>query len=313
MRPFIAALLRSSKPYGFVEYLRLYSAMLLLLPFASVGLFYLAGGLDLFKGHMELLLLVSVGLPAIISAPIGHRLARSLSLHLGTLVEATEHIRAGEYGHLIDEDQFVAAPTEMLQLAHAFNSMSRTVLHNVETIQHTSLTDQLTGLCNRRHLLTEGNRILGVAIRGCAPCCGLMVDIDHFKNVNDTFGHPVGDRVLIHVSGIIAASIRESDMLARFGGEEFVVLAPNAGLNEAIILAERIRTAIANSSIAVGQEHIIVTVSIGVAAYDMEPEYGSNVLEDMIEKADKALYRAKQNGRNRVETWPFPVEPEATP
>lgn len=313
MRHLLATLLRRSEPLGIVEMLRLYSIMLLLLPFASVALFFLAGGTDYFKNHLELLLLASVGLPVLVSAPIGHALARSISAHLRMLVSGAERLQQGDYGHTIDEEQFRTSPTEMIQLMRAFNSMSQTVRSNVETIEATSRTDQLTGMCNRRHLLAEGYRMLGVAIRANSPCACLMLDIDHFKNVNDTHGHPVGDQVLIHVAGIIAANTRASDLAARFGGEEFVVLAAGAALNEAVILAERIRTAIAGSSISVGPARITVTVSIGVAEYDMEPDFGSNVLEDMIEKADKALYRAKQSGRNRVETWPFSQEPEHTP
>ncbi len=313
MMRLITALLQRSKPPGVVELLRLYSLMLLALPLASLALFFLAGGLEYFQNRLELLLLGCVGLPALISAPIGHALARRISGYLRELADGAERIQTGEYGFSIDEERFRLAPTEMLQLVRTFNSMSRTVRRNVETIQATSRTDQLTGMCNRRHLLSEGYRILGVAIRAGTPCACLMVDIDHFKNVNDTYGHPVGDRVLIHVAGIIVASIRDSDMSARFGGEEFVVLAPNASKNEAVILAERIRTAIAGSSIGVGHARIAVTVSIGVAEYAEEPDFGANVLEDMIEKADKALYRAKQSGRNRVETWPLPEEPAYAP
>jgi len=272
-----------------------------------------AGGLEVFKGRLELLLLVSVGLPVLVSAPIGHALARSLSTHLRLLAQSAQRVQEGDFGHTIDEALYENSPTELLQVAQAFNSMSRTVRSHVETIEATSRTDQLTGMCNRRHLLAEGFRVLNIAIRAGSACSCLMIDIDHFKNVNDTYGHPIGDRVLIHVAGVLAASIRDSDMSARFGGEEFVVLAPNSGLNESIILAERIRTAVANASVLVGTERIVVTVSIGVAEYDMDPSFGANVLEDMIEKADKALYRAKGNGRNRVEAWPFPTAPEHTP
>lgn len=313
MRKLFTALFQGSRPPGVVELLRLYSIMLLALPLASLALFFLAGGLLFFQNRVELLLLGCVGLPALVSAPIGHALARRISGYLRELADGAERIQAGEYGHTISEERFRLAPTEMLQLVRAFNGMSLTVRRNVETIQATSRTDQLTGMCNRRHLMSEGYRVLGVAIRAGTPCACLMVDIDHFKDVNDTYGHPVGDRVLIHVAGIIAASTRDSDMSARFGGEEFVVLAPNASKNEAVILAERIRTAIAGSSITVGPARIGVTVSIGVAEYSMDPDYGANVLEDMIEKADKALYRAKQNGRNRVETWPLPQSPGYAP
>ena len=123
----------------------------------------------------------------------------------------------------------------------------------------------------------------------------------------------MGDRYLIHIAGCIAAATRDSDLTARYGGEEFVVLAPNASLEEALTLAERIRATVAESPLNVSTGVLHNTVSIGVAEYSMDPQFGSNILEDMIEKADKALYRAKQTGRNRVETWPCPRQPRHAP
>ena len=301
------------KGLGVLGLLRLYSALLLILPMLPLSLYWLASRLEALPISLEGLLVICIALVVVFSAFLGHAIARTILDPLRLLVQGAQRIQDGEYGHVIDPAATTDAPTEFKQLVRAFNRMSATLLEHIETIQTTSRTDQLTGMYNRRHLMAEGYRLLGVSLRAGRPCSCLMLDIDHFKDVNDTHGHPVGDKYLIHVAGRIAAAIRESDMAARFGGEEFVVLAPNASLAEAVNLAERIRESVAASPLVLGQIVVNNTISIGVAEYDPEPQFGSNILEDMIEKADKALYRAKQCGRNRVESWPFPAGPARCP
>ncbi|MDO9630323.1 MAG: GGDEF domain-containing protein [Humidesulfovibrio sp.] len=298
---------------GLLGLLRLYSLLLILLPAIPAGLLLISTDADLLHSRLNLLLLAGLCLPVVASAVLGHAIVRALLGPLKLLLEGAEKVENGEYGHTIDLSGHPGAPEEMVHVVRAFNRMSDTVRRHVDTIQATSLTDQLTGICNRRHLLAEGYRIVNMAIRSGKPCSCLMVDIDHFKLVNDEHGHPVGDRYLIHIAGCIVTATRDSDLTARYGGEEFVVLAPNANLEEARILAERIRQAVADSPLKVPTGVLNNTVSIGVAEYSMEPEFGANILEDMIEKADKALYRAKQFGRNRVETWPFSQEPSHAP
>ncbi|OGR37098.1 MAG: hypothetical protein A2051_06770 [Desulfovibrionales bacterium GWA2_65_9] len=308
----ILSRLRPSR-LGLLHLLRLYSLLLLLLPAIPAGLLLFYSNADLQLSRLNFLLLACLSLPVVASAVLGHAIVRALLGPLRLLLEGAEKVETGEYGHTIDLSMHPGAPEEMVHLVGAFNRMSGTVRRHVETIQATSRTDQLTGICNRRHLLAEGYRIINMAIRANKPCSCLMIDIDHFKLVNDEHGHPVGDRYLIHIAGCIAAATRDSDLTARYGGEEFVVLAPNASLEEACILAERIRSTVAETPLKVRTGILSNTVSIGVAEYSMEPEFGANILEDMIEKADKALYRAKQSGRNRVESWPFPLDPSHSP
>lgn len=296
------------KGLGVLGLLRLYSALLLLLPVLPLSLYWLASHLEALPISLEWLLGICMALVVIFSALLGHAIARTILDPLRQLVQGADKIQDGEYGHVIDPAATRDAPMEFKQLVRAFNRMSTTVQEHIETIQTTSRTDQLTGMCNRRHLMSEGYRILSVALRANKPCSCLMIDIDHFKDVNDTHGHPVGDRYLIHIAGCIASAIRESDMAARYGGEEFVVIAPNASLAEAATLAERIREVVAATPLKLGAVLLNNTVSIGVSEYSAEPQFGASILEDMIEKADKALYRAKLSGRNRVETWPFPVQ-----
>ncbi len=301
------------KGLGVVGLLRLYSGLLLLLPLLPQSIYWLSLYLGELPVNMGVLLLLCLVLAVCVSAWLGHAIARTILDPLRLLVQGAQKIQDGEYGHVIDPEATRDAPTEFKQLVRAFNRMSTTLLEHIETIQTTSRTDQLTGMFNRRHLMAEGYRILGVALRAGSPCSCLMLDIDHFKNVNDTHGHPVGDKFLIHIAGRIQATIRASDMAARYGGEEFVVIAPNASLSEASLMAERLREDVAANPLRLGNLVLDNTVSIGVAEYDPEPTFGSNLLEDMIEKADKALYRAKQCGRNRVETWPFPDSPDRCP
>lgn len=301
------------KGLGVMGLLRLYSALLLLLPVLPLSLYWLAGDIEALPLTLGWLLFFCVALVVVASALLGHAIARTILAPLRLLVQGADKIQDGEFGHVIDLSEVGEAPIEFKQLMRAFNRMSTTVLQHVQTIQATSRTDQLTGMFNRRHLMAEGYRLLGVSLRAGRPCSCLMLDIDHFKNVNDTFGHPIGDKFLIHIAGCILSAIRESDMAARFGGEEFVVLAPNASLAEARTLAERIREIVAEQPLNLGHTTINNTVSIGVSEYDPEPELGANILEDMIEKADRALYRAKECGRNRVECWPFPESPLQCP
>ncbi|MBI5519180.1 MAG: sensor domain-containing diguanylate cyclase [Desulfovibrio sp.] len=297
------------KGLGVIGLLRLFSALMLLLPVLPLSLYWLASHLDGLPFSLEWLLIICLALAVVFSAIIGHTIARTILDPLRLLVQGAEKIQDGEYGHIIDPAATRDAPMEFKQLVRAFNRMSTTLLEHIQTIQTTSRTDQLTGMYNRRHLMAEGYRLLGVAIRAGKPCSCLMIDIDHFKNVNDTYGHPVGDKYLVHIAGCITSAIRESDMAARYGGEEFLVLAPNASLQEARTLAERIRQAVAAAPLKLGQVTLNNTVSIGVSEYSEEPQFGASVLEDMIEKADKALYRAKLCGRNRVMTWPLPEDP----
>jgi len=125
------------------------------------------------------------------------------------------------------------------------------------------------------------------------------MDIDHFKKINDTYGHDVGDLVLKTFADLIRGIIRKSDICARFGGEEFVVLLPNTDREGARVLAERIRTAVAKNPVEHGSIVIVFTVSIGIS----QCRKGMQSIDELIKEADIALYRAKEGGRNRVEVF----------
>ncbi len=156
-------------------------------------------------------------------------------------------------------------------------------------------TDALTGLFNRRGFFDRAAALLQ-AQRGALPSL-LLLDADHFKRVNDTHGHAVGDAVLLQLSSRMAAALRDDDVLARIGGEEFAVLLPSTPIEHALHLAERLREAVARHALRVHGARVTMSLSIGVTA--LRP--GELRIDAALSRADAAMYRAKQGGRNRVE------------
>jgi diguanylate cyclase (GGDEF)-like protein len=171
------------------------------------------------------------------------------------------------------------------------------LLHELR--QHAD-TDPLTGIANRRRFLEVLSQELLRAARYSLPLSMLMVDLDDFKLVNDQFGHPTGDSVLCAAVTRMAACLRTSDLLARFGGEEFAILLPVTGPAGAMEAAERIRSTLRNATVDVNGRSISITASIGVASLDKAKD---DQTEHLIEQADQALYLAKAAGRDRIECW----------
>src|SRR5471032_206255 len=172
-----------------------------------------------------------------------------------------------------------------------------------EMLKYIGLTDSLTGVYNRRYIDRRLLEEIARARRQDYPISFMYLDIDHFKRVNDTVGHQGGDEVLREVAQRIKAELRLSDALARFGGEEFVVLLIDADLDSAAFVAERIRASVAGALIGVSQEtQVSITVSIGVACLAGDGHEGDAepIARALIAHADEALYQAKATGRNRV-------------
>ncbi|MFP4531834.1 MAG: diguanylate cyclase, partial [Desulfobacterales bacterium] len=168
----------------------------------------------------------------------------------------------------------------------------------VERANKLATTDDLTGLWNRRYFMNALDGELERARRYGHIFSLLTLDIDYFKHINDTFGHAAGDMVLQHIAEILKSSLRHPDVAARMGGEEFSLILPNTGIEDALSLAERLRRAIEKNPAAYEDREIFYTVSIGAAAY--HPNIRDK--DELLRLADKALYRAKDEGRNRVET-----------
>ncbi len=159
-----------------------------------------------------------------------------------------------------------------------------------------SRTDLLTGVFNRRAILSQIEIELSRAQRENKKVSFSLLDIDHFKKINDTYGHMAGDDVLREVVRRISKAIRKYDSLGRFGGEEFLVVIPGAKKSDAYTIGERIRSAIGETDFSINGSKIRVTASLGVVTGD-----GNANIDDLIAMADKAMYQAKDNGRNRVE------------
>jgi diguanylate cyclase (GGDEF)-like protein len=168
-------------------------------------------------------------------------------------------------------------------------------------VHRLAITDSLTDVFNRRHLMELGEQALKQALRYRHPLTALMLDIDHFKPINDTYGHATGDEVLQKLAGQMRSDLRTVDLLGRYGGEEFVILLPETDLETACRSAERLLDGIRLLRIQTPQHEIGLTVSIGAAECD--PAH-PQTLYALIGCADKALYAAKQAGRDRLVTYP---------
>lgn len=196
--------------------------------------------------------------------------------------------------HNFYTDQHVRVATAVAE--HIATAFEHARSHQLVTVQ--AMTDRLTGLANRYGLETRGMELFQKAIENDQSIGVFMLDIDHFKVVNDTYGHSYGDLVLQQIASTIRTQIRNEDYAVRYGGEEFVVLLPGLGPRESLLVAERLRIKISQTEVEKGRK--LPTVSIGI--YAAVP--GSlDILHEFIRKADLALYTAKEAGRNRSRVW----------
>src|SRR5690606_12816757 len=169
-------------------------------------------------------------------------------------------------------------------------------MRQVGILEHQAYQDFLTGLANRRYFMELAREELTRASCNAEAACLLMVDVDHFKHINDAHGHRVGDLMLQSFSKVLLKTLRSGDIIARVGGEEFAVLMPETTLDLAVEIAGRLKSAIAENALCVENTPVLrVTASIGVAAWCSGLD-----LDDLMEMADGALYQAKHSGRNRI-------------
>ncbi len=194
----------------------------------------------------------------------------------------------------IDTEELSARVKTQVRKKRYLDTMRRRLDQSMEL----AITDQLTGLFNRRHMLNQLNQFLKRANLGDGPLSLFIADIDHFKRVNDTFGHDVGDEVLKEFAARLKENVRPSDIPCRQGGEEFVVIMPNTNEEVAQAVAERVRQNVCAKPFSVerGEESLSVTVSLGVSTTLSANED----IDDVIKRADIALYQAKESGRNQV-------------
>ena len=174
-------------------------------------------------------------------------------------------------------------------------------LEYIRTLSHNlylkATEDDLTGVANRRHFYDQGEHAVAIAHRYRRPISLVMLDADHFKRINDTYGHKAGDDVLINIARLCRESVRSADQIGRFGGEEFLILMPEMDRDGAVQLAQRLRTLIEDSAVYTDEgERVSVTVSIGVAQLDRDTKN----FDTLVARADQAMYKAKIHGRNCV-------------
>ena len=242
------------------------------------------------------LVLLDVDLPDVDGYALARLMRQDQRLALVPIVFLTAHdslanemegLRAGG-------DDFLAKPAERSHLLQVV--LTRT--ERGRRIRELVHRDGLTGLLNHATLMAELDHAIAFATRHGEPMAFLMLDLDHFKRINDTYGHLVGDQMLVHVARVFKTAIRGSDLLGRYGGEEFGIILRRCPPANGREIAEKMRTALADTTMTLGvNEPISMRVSIGVATF---PGSGKSASE-VASAADRALYRAKSSGRNRVE------------
>jgi diguanylate cyclase (GGDEF)-like protein/PAS domain S-box-containing protein len=211
----------------------------------------------------------------------------------------------GEQGEVIN---FIAIKQDITERRQAEDALQRAkeklemLNHEIQSAfeheRHLAHTDSLTGVSNRRYLFERAEHEFDIARRYQQSLSVIMFDLDHFKQINDTFGHATGDHMLESVTKIARAQLRDVDLIGRYGGEEFVIVLPVTSARQAYLLAERIRTGVAALRVETGQDLAIVTLSVGIAEMIHAPQDES--MENVIRRADEAMYAAKQAGRNRT-------------
>jgi two-component system, cell cycle response regulator len=224
---------------------------------------------------------------------------KSLQANLKHLTWQTQRIATGDFTQRVDF---------MGEFSEAFNTMVRNLnearqklLENETRLERLATTDPLTGLLNRRQFFSMAARICEQSRRYDRPLSLILIDIDHFKRVNDTFGHAAGDRVLQEVGRIGLETVRHSDLVARYGGEEFIFLLPETASDQACEVAERLRLGIGGAPLSVLEQSLQLTISLGVSPVPVNSEVGlspDGVIEQAVARADQALYQSKNAGRN---------------
>jgi len=232
-------------------------------------------------------------------ATSGHGETHRYVIILSGVQSHEEKMRGFEAG----ADEYIGKPIDASELAARLRAVRRsvasqkTLLARLFILEQLSVIDALTQVYNYRFFDNEIRRHFDLAVRHQRSLAMAMLDLDNFKKVNDSFGHRIGDQVLVEISNMIAQGIRSSDIVSRYGGEEFAIILPETTLEEGFMLAERLRVSIAQTSLdrTGGPPHL--TVSIGVAAF---PSKGIDTAVGLVEAADRALYLAKTEGRNCV-------------
>jgi len=219
-----------------------------------------------------------------------------MALIVGCYVWLAYPLEAGELMTLPYGAKLLAQIAPMLLVAYITSMLSADLRQAYSHVKHLSETDELTGVLNMRAFATIAERVAQQAGRYARPFSVLMIDSDSLKQVNDTLGHETGNRLLQQTVECIQGRLRQTDLVARYGGDEFVALLPETPCNGAAGVAERIRKCIESTALVSREQKVAATVSIGIACY---PNHGVD-FESVLEKADQAMYASKSAGKNRV-------------
>lgn len=194
-------------------------------------------------------------------------------------------------------------------LSQSFYTMGEKLGQLMDNLETQAQHDALTGIPNRHYFFNRSMQIIDLTERNKRMCSLIFIDIDKFKGINDTYRHSAGDAILIHMAKLLETSIRFSDVVGRFGGDEFTIILPDTDFKGARYFAERIRLKIENTPVIIEGKEIFITASMGVAVYCGENKRVNRqeILEDLINRADTAMYRAKEKSRNTVE-YDFELE-----
>lgn len=255
------------------------------------------------------MLLVGSVLLTALAASLSIRLRNYLDLLKGGVKEMEAgnfstklaSVGADEFAEFIREFNHMQKTLEETTISR--DALQKEIDQRTYALKHIASTDPLTQVSNRRKLMEQAELEMARSLRHQEPLTVLLFDADHFKKINDTYGHAVGDQVLIHLCRLSEAEMRENDLIARYGGEEFVILLPHTDITGASELAQRIQGRLKEQPFTNQGKEIPITISIGIAMLSLNQSF-----TDLLNEADAALYRAKQAGRNCVkvsETRPF--------
>ncbi|WP_457600488.1 diguanylate cyclase [Hydrogenivirga sp.] len=247
---------------------------------------------ELFKSYVPLFLIIFIG---------SVLLLRRVSDKVDRLLRLTEFLKKRKFEELRQykprgNDEFSRIESSILELAEEMEKYISTLSKDIEVYTSKAYVDNLTGIFNRRAFDEFGRDLIERFLSMKRPISILMIDIDDFKKVNDTYGHQTGDKVLAEIGRLIREALRESDLVFRYGGEEFLAILPSTPLEGALRAADNVRKKIEHHSFNVGDDTYNLTVSVGVAQASEKDEG----VDELIERADKALYIAKKTGKNRV-------------
>jgi two-component system cell cycle response regulator len=251
-----------------------------------------------YLGAMQNAMIYGVAAASLLAIPLGLIIGARLSHRITRVTAAIAAMSQGDLYQRVEED----AGDEVGTMARVFNQMSKELYESRERIEQQtvmlrelSIRDELTGLHNRRHFDEQAATAFAHARRYNRPLTAMMCDIDHFKRINDTFTHAIGDDVLRRVAKILQANTRSSDIVARYGGEEFAIIFTESQPAEAFTLAERIRERMEAHDWSEVERGLRVTISVG-----LDSDMSRASAAAMLAAADERLYEAKHGGRNRV-------------